>query len=138
MKKTNKRRFYANGMTPDGGTESLFSGTNLPGFPYSPNAIIEDPPLDPSPEVEDDNRPKMPVAPTFSPVDASKMSLSGSKGTGSLTIDPNLINEMKNNEAEKTATWTILGVTWKKLYWVLTFAAVALLLTVLAIWANKK
>lgn len=39
---------------------------------------------------------------------------------------------------EKATTWTILGVTWIKLYWVAAFGGVALLLAVLAIWANKK
>lgn len=46
--------------------------------------------------------------------------------------------EIEPDGTEKATTWSILGVTMKKLYWVLAFGGVALLLAVLAIWANKK
>lgn len=52
--------------------------------------------------------------------------------------DNNTVTSISPDGTEKATTWTILGVTWTKLYWVAAFGGVALLLAVLAIWANKK
>lgn len=52
--------------------------------------------------------------------------------------DNKTVTSIAPDGTEKATTWTILGVTWTKLYWVAAFGGVALLLAVLAIWANKK
>lgn len=52
--------------------------------------------------------------------------------------DNKTVTTIAPDGTERATTWTILGVTWAKLYWVAAFVGVALLLAVLVIWANKK